>query len=120
VFFLNRSVKIIAIAILVLCCFCAVALADGDIVAVDAGLQTTDKDALADKLKDIFTGIGWFIGIVAVGALILCGFRLTMAKNEQKREEIKDHIKWVLAAVVLVALAMMIVGYVVSLVGGTS
>ena len=38
--------------------------------------------------------------------------------NEQKRAEVKTHIIWTLGAVVLVALAMMIVGYVISLVGG--
>lgn len=115
----ERSMKIAVITALILCCYCAVVLADGDIVAIDAGLQTTDKTVLANKLKEIFTGIGYFIGVIAVGALIFNGFKLATASNEQKRAEVKTHIVWVLGAVVLVALALMIIGYVVSLVGGS-
>jgi hypothetical protein len=101
-------------------CCAGVVLADGDLVEVNAGLNTTDKTVLADKLQDIFKGIGYFIGIIAVGVLIFNGFRLATASNEQKRAEVKTHIIWTLGAVVLVALALMIVGYVISLVGGTS
>ena len=89
-----------------------------EIVEVDAGLNTTDKQVLADKLQDIFRGIGYFIGVIAVGVLIFNGFRLATATNEQRRAEVKTHIVWTLGAVVLVALALMIVGYVISLVGG--
>ena len=99
-------------------CCAGVVLADGDLVEVNVGLNTADKTQLADKLKDIFQGIGYFIGIIAVGVLIFNGFRLATATNEQKRAEVKTHIIWTLGAVVLVALAMMIVGYVISLVGG--
>lgn len=99
-------------------CCAGVVLATGDLVEVNAGLNTADKTQLADKLKDIFQGIGYFIGIIAVGVLIFNGFRLATATNEQKRAEVKTHIIWTLGAVVLVALAMMIVGYVISLVGG--
>jgi len=99
-------------------CCAGVVLADGDLVEVNAGLNTADKTQLADKLKGIFQGIGYFIGIIAVGVLIFNGFRLATATNEQKRAEVKTHIIWTLGAVVLVALAMMIVGYVISLVGG--
>ncbi len=99
-------------------CCAGVVLADGDLVKVNVGLNTADKTQLADKLKDIFQGIGYFIGIIAVGVLIFNGFRLATATNEQKRAEVKTHIIWTLGAVVLVALAMMIVGYVISLVGG--
>ena len=99
-------------------CCAGVVLADSDLVEVNVGLNTADKTQLADKLKDIFQGIGYFIGIIAVGVLIFNGFRLATATNEQKRAEVKTHIIWTLGAVVLVALAMMIVGYVISLVGG--
>lgn len=100
----------------VVCC-AGVALAADDIVKVDAGLNTTDKTVLANKLQDIFKGIGYFIGVVAVGVLIFNGFRLAATTNEQRRAEIKSHIVWTLGAVVLVALALMIVGYVIGLVG---
>ena len=99
-------------------CCAGVVLADADLVKVNVGLNTADKTQLANKLKDIFQGIGYFIGIIAVGVLIFNGFRLATATNEQKRAEVKTHIIWTLGAVVLVALAMMIVGYVISLVGG--
>ena len=99
-------------------CCAGVVLADTDLVEVNVGLNTADKTQLADKLKGIFQGIGYFIGIIAVGVLIFNGFRLATATNEQKRAEVKTHIIWTLGAVVLVALAMMIVGYVISLVGG--
>jgi len=103
-------------------CCTGIALADddtaaGNIVKVDAGLNTTDKTVLANKLQDIFKGIGYFIGVVAVGVLIFNGFRLASTTNEQRRAEIKSHIVWTLGAVVLVALALMIVGYVIGLVG---
>jgi len=104
----------------IICC-AGVALADddaaGNIVKVDAGLNTTDKTILANKLQDIFKGIGYFIGVVAVGVLIFNGFRLASTTNEQRRAEVKSHIVWTLGAVVLVALALMIVGYVIGLVG---
>lgn len=111
------SVMLFVLFAFIFCC-AGVAIADGDIVKVDAGLNTTDKQVLADKLQDIFKGIGYFIGVIAVGVLIFNGFRLATATNEQKRAEVKTHIVWTLGAVVLVALALMIVGYVISLVGG--
>lgn len=111
------SVMLFVLFAFITCC-AGVVLAAGDLVEVNAGLNTADKTQLADKLKDIFQGIGYFIGIIAVGVLIFNGFRLATATNEQKRAEVKTHIIWTLGAVVLVALAMMIVGYVISLVGG--
>lgn len=111
------SVMLFVLFAFITCC-AGVVLADGDLVEVNVGLNTADKTQLADKLKDIFQGIGYFIGIIAVGVLIFNGFRLATATNEQKRAEVKTHIIWTLGAVVLVALAMMIVGYVISLVGG--
>ncbi len=114
---LKYPVIFLALFAFIFCC-AGIVLAAGDIVEVDAGLNTTDKQVLADKLKDIFKGIGYFIGVIAVGVLIFNGFRLATATNEQKRAEVKTHIIWTLGAVVLVALAMMIVGYVISLVGG--
>lgn len=111
------SVMLFVLFAFITCC-AGVVLADGDLVEVNVGLNTADKTQLANKLKDIFQGIGYFIGIIAVGVLIFNGFRLATATNEQKRAEVKTHIIWTLGAVVLVALAMMIVGYVISLVGG--
>ena len=111
------SVMLFVLFAFITCC-AGVVLADGDLVEVNAGLNTTDKTVLANKLQDIFKGIGYFIGVIAVGVLIFNGFRLATATNEQKRAEVKTHIIWTLGAVVLVALAMMIVGYVISLVGG--
>ncbi len=96
---------------------CAGIVSADDIVEIDAGLNTTDKTVLANKLQDIFIGIGYFIGIIAVGVLIFNGFRLATTTNEQRRAEVKSHIIWTLGAVVLVALALMIVGYVITLVG---
>lgn len=114
---LKYPVIFLALFAFIFCC-AGIVLAAGDIVEVDAGLNTTDKQVLADKLQDIFKGIGYFIGVIAVGVLIFNGFRLATATNEQKRAEVKTHIVWTLGAVVLVALALMIVGYVISLVGG--
>jgi hypothetical protein len=112
------SVMLFVLFAFITCCAGVVLAADSDLVEVNVGLNTTDKTQLANKLKDIFQGIGYFIGIIAVGVLIFNGFRLATATNEQKRAEVKTHIIWTLGAVVLVALAMMIVGYVISLVGG--
>lgn len=112
---LKYPVIFLALFAFIFCC-AGIVLAAGDIVEVDAGLNTTDKQVLADKLQDIFKGIGYFIGVIAVGVLIFNGFRLATATNEQKRAEVKTHIVWTLGAVVLVALALMIVGYVISLV----
>lgn len=100
--------------------FLGVPLAIGstDIVDIDAGLNPTDQKQLADKLQSIFKGIGYFIGVVAVGVLIFNGFRLATATNEQKRAEVKTHIMWTLGAVALVALSLMIVGFVIALVKG--
>ncbi len=114
---LKYPVIFLALFAFIFCC-AGIVLAAGDIVEVDAGLNTTDKQVLADKLQDIFKGIGYFIGVIAVGVLIFNGFRLATATNEQRRAEVKTHIVWTLGAVVLVALALMIVGYVISLVGG--
>lgn len=111
------SIMLFVLFAFITCC-AGVALADDNLVDVNVGLNTADKTQLANKLKDIFQGIGYFIGIIAVGVLIFNGFRLATATNEQKRAEVKTHIIWTLGAVVLVALAMMIVGYVISLVGG--
>ena len=113
------SVMLFVLFAFITCCAGVVlAAGDLDLVEVNVGLNTADKTQLADKLKDIFQGIGYFIGIIAVGVLIFNGFMLATATNEQKRAEVKTHIIWTLGAVVLVALAMMIVGYVISLVGG--
>jgi len=98
--------------------FCCAGVSLAEMVEVNAGMQTADKEALADQIKKIIQGLGYFIGVIAVGVLIFNGFRLATATNEQKRAEVKIHIIWTLGAVVLVALAMMIVGYVISLVGG--
>lgn len=98
--------------------FCCAGVSLAEMVEVNAGMQAADKEALADQIKKIIQGLGYFIGVIAVGVLIFNGFRLATATNEQKRLEVKTHIAWTLGAVVLVALAMMIVGYVISLVGG--
>jgi len=98
--------------------FCCAGVSLAEMVEVNAGMQAADKEALADQIKKIIQGLGYFIGVTAVGVLIFNGFRLATATNEQKRAEVKTHIIWTLGAVVLVALAMMIVGYVISLVGG--
>lgn len=116
---MNKKLWTLLTTLLIIGVYATVALADpGNMVEVDAGLTTTDKTELANKLQEIFKGIGYFIGVIAVGALIFNGFRLATATNEQIRAEVKTHIMWTLGAVVLVALALMIVGYVIGLVGG--
>jgi len=112
---LNRKLIILASAIILLS-FCGPAIAS-EVVPIDAGLGSVDKTALATKLKDIFVGIGYFVGVVAVGSLIFNGFRLVLAGDEQKRAQAKTHIMWTLGGVVLVGLALMIVGAVISLIG---
>jgi len=98
-----------------------VALADTNMVAVDAGLQSTDKTVLANKIKDIILGIAYFVGVIAVAAMVFNGLKIANPlTDEQGRDKAKTNIGWALGAVVIVALALMIVGYVVSLVGGTS
>ncbi len=105
---------IILTTLLILGLFAAVGLADT--VDVSVGLDKTDQTALAGQLLAIFKGIGALIGVVAVGALIYNGFRLATAANEQVRAEVKNNIMWTMGAVALVALALMIVGWVVGLV----
>jgi uncharacterized membrane protein len=105
----SRRHAIIFLSAIMLLTFCGVAVAD-ELVPIDAGLATVDKTALATKIKDIFVGIGYFVGVVAVGSLIFNGFRLVAAGDEQKRAQAKTHIMWTLGGVVLVGLALMIVG----------
>lgn len=91
----------------------------GETIPVDSGvLGGTDKTALSNTLKNIIMGVGYFIGIVAVGALVYNGFKIAISTNEQKRMEAKTHLFWALGGVVLVALSFMLVDVVVNLVAG--
>lgn len=112
---MNRKHTTVALTLIMLLIFCGTAIAS-EMVPIDAGLSSVDKVTLATKIKDIFLGIGYFIGVVAVGALIFNGFRLVTAGDEQKRAQAKTHIMWTLGGVVLVGLALMIVGGVISLI----
>lgn len=89
------------------------AYAEGTI-DVGSGLAAVEQDALAQKILDIFTGIGYFIGVVAVGSLIFNAFQLATG-DERKRADAKTHVLWTLGAIVLVGLALLIVGFVVGL-----
>lgn len=115
-----RRSKILIIAILIMCAFAVPVIADDEkatdvnIIDVGSGLAAVEQDALATKILDIFTGIGYFIGVIAVGALIYCAFQLATG-DERKRAEAKTHILWTLGAVVLVGLALLIVGFVINL-----
>jgi len=112
---LNRKHVVVALMLIMLFAFCGAAVAS-EMVPIDAGLSSVDKATLANKIKDIFLGIGYFIGVVAVGSLIFNGFRLVTAVDEQRRAQAKTHIIWTLGGVVLVGLALMIVGGVISLI----
>jgi len=91
----------------------------GETIPVDSGvLGGTDKTALSNTLKNIIMGVGYFIGIIAVGALVYNGFKIAISTNEQKRMEAKTHLFWALGGVVLVALSFMLVDVVVNLVAG--
>lgn len=91
----------------------------GETIPVDSGvLGGTDKTALSNTLKNIIMGVGYFIGIIAVGALVYNGFKIAISTNEQRRMEAKTHLFWALGGVVLVALSFMLVDVVVNLVAG--
>lgn len=118
---MKKRKRIVILALLIMCVFAMPVLADEDntagtsnIIDVGSGLGEVEADALADKILDIFTGIGYFIGVVAVGSLIYNAFRLATG-DEKKRADAKGHILWTLGAVLLVGAALLIVGFVVGL-----
>jgi len=109
----------ILIALMLIFYVVPVMAAGGETIPVDSGvLGGTDKTALSNTLKNIIMGVGYFIGIVAVGALVYNGFKIAISTNEQKRMEAKTHLFWALGGVVLVALSFMLVDVVVNLVAG--
>ncbi len=116
----KKPVLIVLLTMIMILCFAVIAMAAGsDMVSVDAGLSATGKEALATKVKDIVIGIGYFIGVVAVAALIFGGFKLaTVGGNEQKLAEVKRQITYAIGGVILVALSLMIIGFIASLVAG--
>jgi len=110
----KKAASLTLIALIIILVFSVQALADTTI-DIGAGLDDVSKEALANKIKDILVTIGYFAGIIAVGSLIFSGFKLATAGNENKRAEAKSQIMWTLGGVVLVGMALMIVGFVASL-----
>lgn len=108
--------KIIVLTLLMVCMFTMPVLADDPtgMIDVGSGLGEVEKDALAEKILDIITSIGYFIGVVAVGALVYNAFRLATG-DEKKRADAKSHIFYTLGAVILVGMALLIVGWVAGL-----
>ena len=98
------------------CMFTMPVLADDPtgMIDVGSGLGEVEKDALAEKILDIITSIGYFIGVVAVGALVYNAFRLATG-DEKKRADAKSHIFYTLGAVILVGMALLIVGWIAGL-----
>lgn len=86
---------------------------------IKTGLEDVDKAALATKIRSIGLGVGSLIGVVAVCAMIFCGFRLATAKDERSRADAISHMMWAIGAVVVVGLAMAAVGFVANLVSGS-
>jgi len=110
---LKKSKLIFVLSLLLVMTFALPVVAE--VVQVDAGLNSVDQNALANTVKNILMKIGYFIGIAAVGALIFSAYRMTIG-NEKQREEAKTHVLWSLGAVVLVAMSIMVVGFVANLV----
>lgn len=111
-----RRLKIMMTALIMLFIFgTPVAFGAGDTIDVGSGLNTVDQSTLAKQIISILTSVGYFIGVIAVGSLIFNGFRLSTG-DERKRAEAKTNILWTLAAVVLVGMALLIVGFVAGLI----
>ncbi len=110
-----KKAKLLLMVLFILCIFTMPALAEGNVIDVGSGLAAVEQNQLAEKVLDIVTGIGYFIGVVAVGALIYSAFQLATG-DERKRAEAKTHIFWTLVAVVLVGMALMLVGFVAGLI----
>ena len=88
------------------------------VISVGAGLkQSVDSDVLAGKIISIAGGIGALAGAVCIAMLVYAGIRLTTATNEKTRAEAKDHIKHALMGVAIVALAVLIVAFVITILG---
>jgi len=105
--------KVIFLTLLSILVFVPTALGAG--IDVGTGLTGT-KEVLGDSIQNIFTGIAYFIGITAVGALIFCGIRFVVATDDRVRLQAKAHVGWVLGGIVLASLSFIIVGYIVSLI----
>ncbi len=84
---------------------------------ITTGLQNVDAATLADKILNIFIGIGALSGAVATAMLIYLGFKLKTGK-EETREKAKDHIRYVFIGMAVVALSVMIVGFAAFLIKG--
>ncbi len=110
-----KKAKLLLMVLFILCIFTMPGLADDNVIDVGSGLAAVEQNLLAEKILDIIKGIGYFIGVIAVGALIYSAFQLATG-DERKRAEAKTHIFWTLAAVVLVGMALMLVGFVAGLI----
>lgn len=84
---------------------------------ITTGLQQVDAATLAGKILKIAIGIGALDGVLAAGMLILLAMKLKTVK-EKGREESLTHIQWIFAALGIVGLACILVGFFAYLVKG--
>jgi predicted permease len=85
-------------------------------IKVGAGLeQSVTADVLANKIIAIAGAIGGLAGAICIAMLVYAGIRLTTATNEKTRAEAKDHIKHALIGVAIVALALLVVAFIVTI-----
>lgn len=98
--------------------FPVVAFAAGE-EGISAGLEDVDGGTLAEKIISIATGIGALAGAVGVVMLIYVGYRMVTATNEQGRADAKGHFVQIMIGLGVIGLAVMMVGFVCSLITAT-
>lgn len=80
------------------------------------GLDAVETSTLASKIITIGTTIGGLAGAVAVVMLILTGFKLTTAANEQAKAEARSHFVQIITGLVVIGMAVVIVGFVANVI----
>ena len=82
---------------------------------VDSSWNMAIEESFKDKLNDWIKKIGWFLGLIAIWAIVWGSFMMVISTGEEeKTKKAKDMIKWAILWFLWVVLASSLIALVVN------